>query len=272
MNMKDVKFLNKDEVKALVPSAFAETPADKVSKKYTFVPTYRVIDDLDKLGWYPVQAHQQKANSVSGKDPEKMKHMIRFAKELSDVKVGGITPNLLWYNSHDLSYKSVFNLGCYRFICGNGMVVADSEFGGFSQKHMGLSFEALQQIVHQAVNEFDNIYSKIGDYQNIILPREKQIEFAQVAINANWGETSPISPNDVLNARRGDDQGDDLWKVFNRVQENMIKGGMKFRELSTNTGKVRKHATKPISNLVKDMSINKGLWKMMETYRATGNF
>ena len=37
----------------MAPSIFAEKPSSEVSKHYTHIPTTKVIDDMELLGWKP---------------------------------------------------------------------------------------------------------------------------------------------------------------------------------------------------------------------------
>jgi len=44
--------------------------------------------------------------------------------------------------------------------------------------------------------------------------------------DADGVKTTPINPEQLLEARCAADQGNDLWLTFNRVQENVIRGGL----------------------------------------------
>jgi hypothetical protein len=47
--------------------------------------------------------------------------------------------------------------------------------------------------------------------------------------------TAPMHASQLLDVRRGDDAGVDLWNTLNRVQENLIRGGLTRR---TATGRL----------------------------------
>ena len=61
---KNAKYLSKENIKNLAPSVFSETPSKEVSKHYVHIPTERVIDDMEVLGWKVVDARksQQERN------------------------------------------------------------------------------------------------------------------------------------------------------------------------------------------------------------------
>jgi hypothetical protein len=66
---------------------------------------------------------------------------------------------------------------------------------------------------------------------------------------------------DILEPRRQDDTASDLWTVFNRVQEAMIRGG--FR-VEVEGKKARK--LKPIKSFEKDLSVNQKLFGLALEY------
>jgi hypothetical protein len=61
---------------------------------------------------------------------------------------------------------------------------------------------------------------------------------------------------DVLNATRVEDEGNDLWAVFNRVQEKVVNVMFK-----TGTRKAR-----VIKNFQQDIKINEQLFELAESY------
>ena len=71
--------------------------------------------------------------------------------------------------------------------------------------------------------------------------------------------TSPITVDRLLTARRREDQKNDLWTVYNRIQENFIKGGMR------GYGKTGKRmSTRAINSVSEDIRLNKALWQLAE--------
>ena len=76
-------YITKSQLREICPLAFASEPTNPdVSKKYLFVNTETVIDDLGKLGWLPVQAAQRKSR---GNGTIFSKHMVSFQNP--DIKI-----------------------------------------------------------------------------------------------------------------------------------------------------------------------------------------
>ena len=78
-DLKTAKYLSKENMKSLAPSIFAEKPSDEVSKHYTHIPTTKVIDDMELLGWKPIEAKEVKARKSSTQGFQK--HLIVFRND-----------------------------------------------------------------------------------------------------------------------------------------------------------------------------------------------
>jgi hypothetical protein len=66
---------------------------------------------------------------------------------------------------------------------------------------------------------------------------------------------------DILMPVREEDEGDDLWTVFNVCQEKLIKGG--FQAVGKNN-KSRKQRS--ITSIKKDIDYNQRLWNLAMNY------
>ena len=66
----------------------------------------------------------------------------------------------------------------------------------------------------------------------------------------------------VLQRRREDDYGDDLWSVFNVVQENMVAGGGVPGVFHP------RRTLRRITGVISSQEINQGLWALASRYAA----
>jgi hypothetical protein len=145
--------LPNDQLRALAPSVFAAQAMPGVSSRYAFVPTAHLVARLRDAGWAPVSAVEQRIKIEDRRGFQK--HLIRFQRrDVVPVK-GEYTPELCLINSHDRSSAYQLHAGLYRFICANGMFVADgSAFERVSIRHAGFtpdevieaSFRILDQV------------------------------------------------------------------------------------------------------------------------------
>lgn len=268
-NPKEMSPMSREELMAKVPVAFAEGPTMSLSDKYVHIPTSRVIDDLEKLGWVPVDGAQR--SSRKGGVSRFSKHMIKF--QHPDLKIKGSDgddafPQIILTNSHDGLSSFKFMVGIYRLVCSNGLVVADKEFSNFKIRHMGYSFEELQEMIHNAIADLPNKVEVINKMKNRVLTEEEQKEMALKALllrrgislesdEAKEAEAEDEVLEDILAVRRTQDQGSDAWVVFNRIQEAVTQGGFKAALKGAKVRKLRK-----IKSFEKDIKLNQELFKL----------
>src|SRR5882762_7334975 len=130
--------LSNEQIQAYAPSAFAVTPYHMQSSRYAFIPTSAVIDGMRQAGFLPVKASQSRTRIADKK--EFTKHMIRFRSESSvaaQAIVGDSVLEAVLINSHDGTSAYKLMCGIFRFVCSNGMVVADSLLESINIRHTG---------------------------------------------------------------------------------------------------------------------------------------
>ena len=151
-NLNTIESLSKEQVKQVAPSVFTKTGSSTVSEKYSHIPTERVMDDMEALGWNVVDAKEIKARQNQGFQ----KHMLIFANP--EIVINGndgdtVFPRILLTNSHDGKNAFSFQAGLFRLVCSNGLVIADEQFGKMKIRHMGYDFEALQSLITEMVEK-----------------------------------------------------------------------------------------------------------------------
>lgn len=273
------KFLSMDDLKRLCPAAFLTSPTNpKVSERYVHANTATVISDLEKLGWKPVQAKQcrQKKNSsgirsfhmVAFQNPD-----VKICKPVTDVdgnttEVVDSYPRIILTNSHDGFNSFKFMVGLFRLVCSNGLVVCSDEMVNMSIRHVNYDFEALRLVVTNAIEQVPNIVNTMNTMKNTILSEDnkKELATAVVKIRKEVDDNQKIDIDektimDILMPVREEDNGDDLWTIFNVCQEKLIKGG--FQSVGKNN-KSRKQ--RGITSIKKDVDYNQRLWTAAMNY------
>ena len=265
LNLESTKFMSNEEIKSIAPSVFTTTSADNVSKHYTHIPTTKVIDDMRLLGWDVVDAKEVKARKGVGFQ----KHLVVFRNP--EVVIEGadgdtVFPQILMTNSHDGKNSFQFQAGLYRLICENGLVVADEQFEAVKMRHMGYTFEDLQILLKDMVEKLPLTVESMNKMKAIEMGQEQMIAFAQDALNARFTAKElnriEIDLQELLNPVRREDRGNDLWSVFNVVQEKLITGDFNYRA----GGKPRK--AREVKNFKQDMVINKKLFNVALEYAS----
>jgi len=248
------------EVQDQCPSAFTNVSAPNVSSNYTHIPTSQVIQDMITLGWTPVSAQEVKARKNKGFQ----KHIISFQNQNLIVKAADgddAYPELLLTNSHDGKNAFHLRVGLYRLVCSNGLVVADAEFNNVSIRHMGYTFEELQEQVTMMLNTLPNLVNKINTFRDTTLSDEQMLEFAHKAVALRWKDQDvACDPIELIASQRNQDNDPNLWNVFNRIQEKLVNGGISY----TKGNKTRK--VRALKNFTADINFNSELWQLAEEY------
>jgi hypothetical protein len=252
--------LTNDQLNRNASAIFAQAPSSKVSERYSFVPTITVIDALRSAGWNPVFAGQSIAKDATRCGLQR--HVVRF--QHGDVKpvVNGVVPELLLINSHDLSSAFQLHAGLFRFVCGNGMVIADATFSKISLRHSNITKGEIIDASFEVMKEMPKLAASVDGMRSLQLTDGEQQAFAQAAAVARWGDAPQADASSLLHTRRYDDLGADLWNTFNRVQENITKGGIRG---TTSDGKRRR--VRGVKSVTEDTRLNKALWHLAEEFR-----
>jgi hypothetical protein len=262
-----MEYLNLNEIEKSCPAALTQKQSSKLSHIYRFIPTTEVVDILGEQGWVPTQAVQTKTrNGYEGNIPYK-KHMIRFRNKNNDTmskNIGDTHPEIVLTNSHDGSSSFKFHVGLFRLVCSNGLVVADKTFDEFRVMHKGFQKVEVLKAISMATEKIPQIVGSVQGMMSKVLSKTQQYDFAKTAAERRWGEDKMIDINQMLQVRRTEDSGDDLWSVFNRVQENMLQGGILTITPKEN-GKVRNSRSRAIRSIDQNLEVNKMLWTLSET-------
>lgn len=257
----NLRKLSIDEVIAMAPSVLTVDPHASLSKRYSPISTIDIIDILALDGWYPVRAtevHARKSHTEGFQ-----KHMIQF--QHADLQNSEENFESVLTNSHDGKSRYNFFLGIYRLICENGLMVGDT-FDSIRLKHIGLDQGQVSAASRKMVEFVPQLACQVADMKKIELsPAEKRIygESAKMLLfpQIESKEEIPVRTDQVLRARRYSDVGkNDLWTTYNNVQENVVKGGMRFYNQET----MRNQSTRKVKAIDKNITLNRALWNLTD--------
>jgi hypothetical protein len=252
-----------EQLRQYAPSVFAEHAQNDVSEKYQFVKTIDIVEHLAKLNWLPTKCNEQKVKDADNKIYAK--HMIRFRHADSEPILNSTHFEVMLVNSHNRSCAYQFMAGLFRLVCSNGMVVSDGTLANIRVKHVGGNMHEIEEASFQVIESIPLVANRIKTFREINLEPAEQNVFAHTAMLARYEDEAkfPVTPSMLLNTRRGDDVGADLWHTYNRVQENLTRGGMKDRTMRDASGK-RKRKMSAVRGMNEDIKLNKALWTLTE--------
>lgn len=250
--------LTNEDLENLAPALFTQEPYYEVSDKYHFIPTIDVIEEIRFYGWYPVSVSE-----ANVRDEEKegfQQHCVRFRHLEDFLNPKENVVELLLFNSHDRTKCFSISAGIFRFICANGLVVADSVFESYKIKHLGDRENDVVSAIENITSVKEVLLSKIKYFENIQLSQSEKESFARASIPLRFEDHLEVNHQDLLIPHRVEDERDDLYTTFNVIQENLIKGNIE----GINKDTKRKFTSREIKSIPTDTSINKQLWEMTE--------
>jgi hypothetical protein len=260
-SLRTPAILSNEDIIRAASAAGATQPHQDVSEKYSFVPTLQAVDLLRSDGWLPVSARQSGARKEDRDGFQK--HTIRFAKE-GLVFSGQERVDLVMVNSHDRGSAFHLMASVWRQVCGNGLMVA-AELASFSHKHIGFDPDEFVDSAKKIAGHAGEVAEQVEGLKVIELtPTEKGI-YAAAAHQLVYEDPdeAPIRPEQLLQERRYDDRGNDLWTCGNVVQENICRGGLRGHRRDANN-RIRRVRTRPVKSIDRDIKLNKALWTLTE--------
>lgn len=248
--------LSDDQIIKAAPSVFAESAHGSRSSRYAYIPTSEVLNGLRREGFEPFMACQARTR-IEGKQ-DFTKHMLRLRHA---SQINGETANeIILLNSHDGTSSYQMLAGCFRFVCHNGLICGDT-LEDFRVRHSGDVVGNVIEGAFRILDEFEKVDESKEIMQGISLSSAQQGIFAKAALQLRYdeGEHAPIEPQRLNDSRRFDDRGSDLWRTFNRVQENLIQGGIRGRNANG-----RRMTTRQVSGVSENVRLNRALWTLAD--------
>lgn len=209
--------LSWDTLRHRAPSIFAPSPMLGVSDRYAFVPTARIVAGLREANWVAVDVEEQRIRQEKRRGFQK--HLIRFRLAAQIESLDEWNIELVLVNSHDGGCAYQLHAGIYRRICPNGLVVSDGGFEALRFRHSGLSPEIVVMASLRLMDALPYLAGRIFGFRSRMLEPAEALAFADRALRLRYSSDvePPVSPATLLEARRTEDQGSDLWHTLNRV-------------------------------------------------------
>jgi hypothetical protein len=247
--------LSPETLRERVPAAFAAGAHERTSPSYTFISTARVLEALSLAGFLPVEARQ----AARARSPGHARHLIRLRRRHETIQLRDAIPEILFLNSHDGTSAYQLRVGLFRVICTNGLVVSAGVFPVWRVMHRGDVVADVVAAALQISERFEALATAVDRMECTPLDRLQQLDLASEALALRFPEDRPeaLEPARFLVPRRSEDVGNDLWRTFNVLQENLLRGGILRR---TASNKLRR--TRRITAIRQDVRLNSALWDL----------
>jgi hypothetical protein len=290
LDLQSKNYKSKDELREIAPSIFSTVPSPEVSKKYSHIPTDKLIDDMELLGWKVIDAKEVNARTKGTRGFQK--HLVVFRNpdivinqmpnnivQSSTSPTGyrrtdgtfakknpidTVFPQILLTNSHDGKNAFTFTAGLFRMVCENGLVISTNEFEKVSIRHMGYDFDELQVQINEMVERLPLTVESMNKMIDTKMEQKSILKFAKDMLAVRFPEDElkriTIDMDEFITPVRPEDKGDDLWSVFNVIQEKIIEGDFDYT-IGTKHRKARQ-----IKNFKQDMDLNSKMFDIALEY------
>lgn len=220
------------------------TPFGNVSNRYIATSSQDIINEINQYrNVNPVGF--SKVNVRKTEREGSQKHMVMLDVDGGEMIDGNL--RIVLFNSIDRSTSIRLYLGYYRDACANDCVFGDDVMEPIILRHtkedwkhsvatLMQGYDQLQEQTATMINRMMNQYVSYGDIGRYT---------ERVADMLNKDITGTIvDPMELQTAIRPEDTGKDAWHTYQRVQSNVMNGGIQ-RLIETD---VLEHKHKSFSN------------------------
>ena len=215
----------------------------RIKQKEFYIPTLDVVTKLQNEGWQlSGVAEQRGRNRKISSNYVQLQHPD-FAIQNNKGKDEAFT-SITLSNSCNGSSPLQMDLGTYRLVCSNGLIA----FEGYEKnkiKHTEINYQDLDRFVTSMNGKVNNLLTEVNKMKHKGLSIEDMKKLAIEAASLRYDDLSLINIDDLFAVNRVEDESNDLWTVFNRIQENL---------------------THDITNMKEDIKLNQQLFALAESF------
>jgi len=218
----------------------------KIKQPSSYIKTIDVIEQFQSEGWILKGVSEQR-----NKRSRKVTHnfaQLHHPDFSIPTKLGGVdsVASITVSNSCDGNSPIDLHLGAFRMVCSNGLVRKDT-LNQSKINHTNDGYRDLPSIINSFHLKSRALATEIEKFQNTELTPKQISKFAFDAVRAKYGSNIPTEMdfNKIVQAGRREDEGNDVWVVFNRLQENLIYN---------------------VSRMTDDIKLNQELFSLAESY------
>jgi hypothetical protein len=227
-----------------------------VSPRYGFVSTASLLESFLARGF-----ELAAASEAAVRNPERrgfQRHFISLRHPQLPRVSPDAEPRLVLINSHDGRGALSIMFGAFRFICSNGLLVATSDIQGVNLRHSMNAADIAARASAKLADWLPSLAQRIASMRDRQLTDRERQWFAQRAMQLRYGTRSPFDSTLLLQPKRGEDEGSDLWTALNVLQEYLIGGGVAYNIRQRNMN------MRALTSLQRIVSLNQGLWAFAE--------
>jgi hypothetical protein len=216
----------------------------RIKTKEFYIPTLDVIEKLQDEGWHISGVNEQRSKSRKIESNYVQMQHPDFAIKNNRGKDEALA-SLTITNSCNGNKPMQLDLGVYRQVCSNGLIAFDQAAESEKIKHVQVNYNNLDYFISNISRKTSTILHEFEKLKHTDLSLNDMKKMAYEAAQLRYNNLEDINIDDLLSVNRIEDEGNDLWTVFNRIQENLIGD---------------------VSNMNEDIKLNKQLFSLANQY------
>jgi hypothetical protein len=251
--------LNNDlnKLSAFIPSLDASWRANqRIKSKPVMVESLDAVREFQRQGWNIAGAYESK-----GKNRKVGSHFIRMEHPDFTIKNSKGQAEAVATMSISNSCTGIkpmeLDLGAYRQVCSNGLI-AHTSYSSEKVPHTEKGQYSLNEILCDLNIRTQGVMEEFNKLKETQLSPAEAMDLATQAADARFGKGHRIDVSQLLNVVREEDNGDDVWTVFNRIQENLTQP----HRITDHMG----YIVGGVSDINEDTRINKELFQLAHAY------
>lgn len=277
--------LSNEVIARKAPAVFCERPHSKTSfgsgrsNEYLFLPTIKLVDGLRANGWEVVSAAQTMNSATDQENRMTNKHALFLARADHlgrGFNQGDVMPLVKIENSHNGLSSFGLSTGFFRKACANGLTVPESIYSAPKVKHTVNMSDDVVEATYKVLNDFPMLMDMQRSLSSVQLTNDEKLfygnEVAEIFFDRAEREKLQARARDRHNdrilleaqlttARRYDDRKNDLWTVFNVVQENLVRGNVQI--VASNN---RLNSKRKVTSIDRDNDIHDKLFTLTQKF------
>lgn len=250
-----------------------QTSGYNVSDRYVPIATQAVLDEIkDYTGIEPKITGFNNANVRKLEKNGFQKHAVICEMPNSDM-LDGTKMNIILFNSNDRSTSLRIFMGAIRAACSNQCVWGDQIAEPVTIRHSNTQWK---HSIYNLMDQYEDTQKATEDMIKQMMSKS----ISHYTVNDIIHQVSEnildpditgsiLDPNQLNNAHRVEDLGRDLWHTYQRIQYNLLQGGVdRVIQKIDDDGILFDHISKThkVTDTAKQIEFNRALHKIVMEY------
>lgn len=200
----------------------------RIKQKPFYIDTLDVVQQLQNEGWLLKGVAEQRAKNRKIESNFVQMHHPDFAVLNSKGKTEALA-SITISNSCSGAKPLNMDLGAFRLVCSNGAVRFDKAAES-SIKHTEINYRELPNIIARLNDKAIILSEEINNMKHKHLSIDDMKKFAFQAASLRFEDVTEETIQNILRVNRIEDEGNDVWTVFNRIQESLTANVSNFNQ------------------------------------------